>query len=450
MTNKEIIEAVKEHPGNKVKFAIIDIDGVLRGKYIHKDKFFDNLDHGYGFCDVVYGWDSADKLYNKSSITGWERGFPDGIAKIDLESFRPIPWDNDVPFFLADYSAGDKMEAVCPRSLLKKIVTKAEGMGYFPQYALEFEWFNFHKSEANNQSALKPQPQPIFDGMFGYSLVRIAQGSNYFNDIFDLCEAFDIKLEGLHTETGPGVFEAAIQKDAILKAADKAALFKTAIKEIAHPYDITPSFMAKWNQNLPGCSGHMHQSLLDENGKNVFYDQKAKPHMSPLMESFLAGQMEALPYLMPFFAPTVNSYKRLVEGAWAPTTLTWGFDNRTTALRILNDRPETTRIEHRVAGADVNPYLAMAAGLASGLYGIENNLRLDTPAFEGDAYSNGRLKSLPDNLHDANIAMKRSKLAKEILGEDFISHFAVTRDHEWNEYVSSVSDWELKRYFEII
>ncbi|PIB36568.1 glutamine synthetase [Reichenbachiella sp. 5M10] len=447
---QDIIEAVKKHPGNKIKFAIIDVDGILRGKYIHKDKFFDNIADHFGFCDVTYGWDSADQLYDESSITGWETGFPDGKATIDLSSFRQVPWDDDVPFFLADYSAGSPSAPVCPRSLLKSIVAEAENLGYFAEYAMEYEWFNFHinPTEAGYQSPTKPQP--IFEGMYGYSITRLAQGSHYFNDIFDLCEAFDIKLEGLHTETGPGVFEAAIRKDSILRAADKGALFKTAIKEIANPYDITPSFMAKWNQKLPGCSGHMHQSLKDAEGNNLFFDTKAKNNMSPLMESFLAGQLHCLPVLVPMFAPTVNSYKRLVEGAWAPTTITWGIDNRTTALRILNDKENTTRIEHRVAGADVNPYLCMAAGLASGLYGIKNNMKLTTAATTGNAYANKRIKRLPTNLHEATQTMKRSKIAKDLLGESFVQHYCMTREHEWNQYLNTVSDWELKRYFEII
>ncbi|RJE72064.1 glutamine synthetase family protein [Reichenbachiella sp. MSK19-1] len=449
MVKEEIIAAVKNHPSNKIKFAIVDIDGVLRGKYVHKDKFFDGLDSHFGFCDVVYGWDSADKLYDQSSVTGWETGFPDGQARVDLSTFRKVPWDRDVPFFLADYAAGEPSRGVCPRSLLQEISQKAESMGYHAQFAMEYEWFNFKKTTESSDDRNHQNPIPIFDEMFGYSLIRLAQGSNYFNDIFDQCEAYDVTLEGLHTETGPGVFEAAIQKDSILRAADKGVLFKTAIKEIAHPYDIVPSFMAKWNQDLPGCSGHMHQSLLDDKGKNLFYNPKGEHHMSELMEYYLAGQLHCMPQLMPFFAPTVNSYKRLVAGAWAPTTVTWGIDNRTTALRVINGKESAMRIEHRVPGADVNPYLCMAAGLASGLYGIENKLKLPAVT-KGNAYENKRVKKLPSNLYDATQNMKRSKLAKELMGAEFVKHFAMTREHEWNEYIKTVSDWELKRYFEII
>jgi len=187
------------------------------------------------------------------------------------------------------------------------------------------------------------------------------------NALFDELAAFGVPIEGLHTETGPGVLEAAILYSHPLEAADRAVLFKTGSKEIAHRFGIMPSFMAKWNAELPGCSGHIHQSLWDRGGKkNVFFDAKSATKMSPLFEHYVAGQLACLPELLPMFAPTVNSYKRLVEGAWAPTKANWGLDNRTTALRVIAGSPKSTRLETRVNGSDSNAYLAMAAALASG------------------------------------------------------------------------------------
>src|SRR5258705_763128 len=185
----------------------------------------------------------------------------------------------------------------------------------------------------------------------------------------------------MRTETGPGTYEAAIVYADILEAADRAVLFKTAVKEIAYRHGILASFMAKINENLPGCGGHVHQSLWDKTGKkNLFFDEKDKMKMSDLAKNYLAGQLYCLPHILPMFAPTINSYKRLVEGAWAPTTLTWGMDNRTVALRVLAGSAKSCRLETRVIGSDVNPYLAMAASLASRLYGIKNNLKLKQPA----------------------------------------------------------------------
>jgi glutamine synthetase len=192
--------------------------------------------------------------------------------------------------------------------------------------------------------------------MFGYSILRSSLKNPFFNDLFELLKNFNIPLEGLHTETGPGTYEAAITYADILEASDRAVLFKTAVKEIAYKHGIMASFMAKVNEQLPGCGGHVHQSLWNKEGnKNLFYDEADQFRMSELMKSYLAGQLHCLPHVLPMFAPTINSYKRLVEGAWAPTTLTWGVDNRTTALRVLSGGSKSCRLETRVIGSDVNP-----------------------------------------------------------------------------------------------
>ncbi len=209
--------------------------------------------------------------------------------------------------------------------------------------------------------------------------------------------------------------------------------------------------MAKFSADLPGCSGHVHQSLWSADGKqNLFYDKKSKTGISILMESYIAGQLHCLPHILPMFAPTVNSYKRLTEGAWAPTTITWAIDNRTTALRALPAGASSTRLETRVVGSDANPYLAMAGCLAAGLYGIKNKLKLKTAATTGNGYADKKNGVLPKNLWDATQAMKTSVIAKELFGDTFVQHFTGTREWEWRQFSKAVTDWELKRYFEII
>jgi glutamine synthetase len=223
------------------------------------------------------------------------------------------------------------------------------------------------------------------------------------------------------------------------------------VKEIAYKHGIMATFMAKWNENLPGCSGHIHQSLWDkEQTKNLFFSADGEHNMSELHRQYLAGQLYCLPYILPMYAPTINSYKRLVEGAWAPTTVTWGVDNRTTALRVLHPSEGYTRLETRIPGADTNPYLAMAAALASGLYGIKNKLELKIPATKGNGYKDQSNGSLSSNLFDATTLMKDSTIAKELFGEAFVEHFSQTRFWECKQFAKSVTDWELKRYFEII
>lgn len=451
--DKQQIEAwIQDKDIQKIKFAFADIDGVLRGKLINKEKFLDGLKDGYGFCDVVFGWDSSDACYDNVQVTGWHSGYPDKYAHIDLSTLRNIPWQNDQPFFLADFTQPDGSSvAACSRSLLKRIAADCESMGYHPEFAQEFEWFNFNETPQSLQDKEFTKLQPLTPGMFGYSILRPSQHSDFYYDLFNLLKAFNVPLEGLHTETGPGVYEAAIAHDYVLTAADKAALFKMAVKEIASKHGITATFMAKWNASLPGCSGHIHQSLWNKDKtENLFYNAADVNKMSGLHKHYLAGQLHCLPHILPMYAPTINSYKRLVEGAWAPTTVTWGLDNRTTAIRIINDTIKHTRLETRIPGSDTNPYLAMSAALASGLYGIKHKLELNIPHTIGNGYQDKAHGQLATNLEDAATAMQNSPIAKELFGDDFVQHFTNTRLWEWRQFIKQVTDWELKRYFEII
>ena len=447
----KILQQLAEQNTEKVKVAVTDIDGVLRGKLISFEKFTGILEKGFGFCNVVFGWDAGDAAYDNSQYTGWHSGYPDATAVIDLNTFRQVPWDNDTPFFLADFKDAAGSLAVCPRSLLKQIIAQAAGQGYTPFFSQEFEWFNLVDNRDELYAGKFRDVKPLTNGMFGYSLQRAAENNDYFNDLFSQLKKFRVPLEGLHTETGPGVYEAAITYSEILEAADRAVLFKAGVKQIAHLHGIIATFMAKFSENLPGCSGHVHQSLWDSNKKtNLFYDKKKATGISSLMENYMAGQLACLPFILPMFAPTVNSYKRLVEGAWAPTTLTWGIDNRTTALRALPGGSGATRLETRVVGSDSNPYLAMAACLAAGLYGITHKLKLTTPATKGNGYADIKNGILPANLWQATQAMKTSPVANELFGVAFVQHFAATREWEWRQFSKSVTDWEMKRYLEII
>ncbi|WP_128546926.1 glutamine synthetase family protein [Larkinella soli] len=452
MTPQQIAEYIQQNDVQKIRFAFADIDGVLRGKIIHRKKFLEGLEAGYGFCDVVFGWDIHDAPYDNVRLTGWHSGYPDTPTRIDLGTFRRIPWEDDLPFFLADFSRPDGPDLpACPRSLLKRIAAQCRDMGYHAEFAQEFEWFNFRETPQTLHEKGFRNPEPLTPGMFGYSILRPSLESAFHQDLFDLMAGFDIPLEGLHTETGPGVYEAALFHDEVVRAADKAVLFKTGVKEIAYRHGLVATFMAKWNADLPGCSGHIHQSLWDpENTRNLFYAPDRPNRMSELFEHYVAGQLHCLPQILPMFAPTINSYKRLVEGAWAPTTVTWAIGNRTTALRVLNDSEAHTRVEHRVAGSDSNPYLALAASLASGLYGIRNRLPLTIPPTEGNGYADLRNGRLPANLWEATQVMKTSELAADLFGTGFVEHFTATREWEWRQYARAVSDWELKRYFELV
>lgn len=447
----KVLDAVRQAPGTRVKVAVADIDGILRGKYLHKEKFAAAAEGGFGFCDVVFGWDSHDQCYDNTTVTGWHHGFPDALARLDLSTQRRVPWDHNVPFFLGEFVSNDGSPyPVCPRQVLKRVLRRAEKLGFSAMCGHEYEWFNFTETPQSWAEKRGVGPQPITPGMFGYSLMRAGQNRDFFTAIMDELLAFRVPIEGLHTETGPGVYEAAILYSDALEAADRATLFKASVKEIGHRFGIMPTFMAKWNEKLPGCSGHMHQSLLDENGTNLFYEASAPHRMSAVFKHYLAGQMHLLPQILPMFAPTINSYKRLVEGAWAPTRVNWGADNRTVAFRVIPASKKSTRLETRVGGSDINAYLGVAAALAAGLYGIEHKLELPHPAVVGNGYRDEAAEVLPRNLEEAANRMGESKIARELFGDAFVDHYVSSRIWEWRQFQAAVTTWERERYFEII
>lgn len=452
MNKLEIIDYIKQHPSGKVKLAIVDIDGVLRGKYISAEKFSSICESDLGYCDVVFGWDMVDVSYDNGTYTGWHTGYPDAKVRLDFDTFRKIPWENNVPFFLGEFikNDGSPLE-ICPRQVLKKIESQANQAGFTPFVSQEFEWFNFAETPESAAAKNFQNLAPLTPGMFGYSILRTSLKNGYFTDLFDLLTKFDIPVEGLHTETGPGTYEVAIQYGTTILSGDRATLFKTAVKEIAYKHGIMATFMAKISEKLPGCGGHVHQSIWNADAsKNLFFDEKDPNRMSDMMRSYIAGQLLCLPEILPMIAPTINSYKRLVEGAWAPTTLTWGVDNRTVALRSLPSGSKSCRLETRIVGADTNPHLAIAACLAAGLYGIKNNLELKQARTLANGYtdeSNGRLSK---NLIDSTLKMRDSKIANELFGDTFVKHFTETREWEWRQFAKVVTDWEMKRYFEII
>jgi len=449
--NADVVERIRRSDMGKVKVAVSDIDGILRGKYIHRDKFFSAVEGGFGFCDVVFGWDAMDQCYDNTKLTGWHHGFPDAMARLDLGTYRTVPWDNNVPFFLGNFVSRDgKPHPLCPRQVLKRVLARAEKMGYMAMVGAEFEFFNFAETPQSWAAKKGVAPEPISPGMFGYSLLRANLNREYFNALMDEMAKFNVPIEGLHTETGPGVYEAAILFSEALEAADRAILFKTGAKEIGARFGIMPSFMAKWSASYPGCSGHLHQSLSD-GSKNLFHDARGRHGgMSKLFESYLQGQLNNLLGMAPMIWPTINSYKRLVDGFWAPVKPTWGVDNRTATFRVLPGSPKSTRLETRAPGADMNPYLATAAVLAAGLDGVEKGLKLTTKPITGTNVGAEKIARAPRTLIETTRIFRESQVARDWFGDDFVEHFAATREWEWRQWLDAVTDWELKRYFEII
>lgn len=438
-----------------IKVGMSDIDGIMRGKYLRKDKFLSALKSGFAFCNVVLGWDLDDHLYDNVGYTGWHTAYPDAAVRIVPQSCRRLPLEHgangeEMLFFLAEFD-GDAAP-VCPRRLLHRVLERARGMGYDAFAALEYEFFMFAETPHSVREKGYRNLVNWTPGNFGYSVLRSTVASPFYDQLMAMTERMDMPIEGLHTETGPGVLEAAIAVDRAAEAADKAFLFKTFTKALAQRNGLMATFMAKWSHEHPGQSGHIHLSLRDaKTGKSAFFDEREPLGMSPVQASFMAGVQRYLPEFMAMYAPTVNSFSRLVPGYWAPLDATWGVENRTTALRLIPGSDKSQRVEVRIGSADANPYIALAAALASGLHGIEQGLTPE-PQVQGNAYTQQfptHLK-LPNTLWDAAQRLRGSEAARTLFGDAFVEHFAATREWEEREFRRHVTDWELARYFEII
>lgn len=446
---------VQASPLSHIKIGLSDVDGVMLGKYLRRDKFLGALRSGLAFCDVVLGWDLDDQLYDNTRYTGWHTAYPDAKMRIVPQSARRLtleqgPGGEDMLLFLAEFE-GDAA-AICPRRLLHRVIDRAADMGFDAYAALEYEFFMFRETPHSVRAKHYRNMENWTPGNFGYSVLRSTVEGDFYRKLLDMCERMDMPIEGLHTETGPGVLEAALAVDHAAAAGDKAFLFKTFAKALAQQNGLMATFMAKWSHDHPGQSGHIHLSLRHrKTGRSAFYDASQPHGVGHLQAAFMAGVQRYLPEFMALYAQTINSYSRLVPGYWAPLDATWGMENRTTALRLIPGSDKSQRVEVRIGSADANPYLALAAALASGLYGIEQGLSPE-PMVQGNAYTQEfpAHLHLPTTLWEAAQRLRGSDAARLLFGDAFVEHYAATREWEERQFRRHVTDWELARYFEII
>ena len=447
------LEQYRERGVSKVKLGLTDTDGVIRGKYVSVDKFTSLMQKNGGFCDCVFGWDVDDQLYDQSVFTGWHTGFPDAAFRLVTASERWLA-DENCPFFLGEFVGSDQSShAICPRSLLSRVVGRLAEQGLAVRSGFEYEFFVFSEDPHSVRDKGYRDLRPVTPGNFGYSILRSSVESDLFAGLMDYCRNLDCDLEGLHCETGPGVWEAAMKAKLGLEAADRANLFKTFAKVFLQKQGLMGTFMAKWSMDYPGQSGHFHFSFEDESHTNLFYDSKSQDGIGVLQRYALGGLEAYLPEWISMLAPTINSYTRLVKGAWAPTAAAWGVENRTTAIRVIPAGPSAQRIECRIGGADGNPYLVAAAVLAAAERGIAEKLE-PSAAIIGNAYDvQDELPSerqFATNLRDAAQKLSASAAANEAFGPEFVEHFVMSRMWEVREYERHINDWQLGRYFEII
>ena len=444
---------IQEHAIDTVKLGVVDIDGLWRGKRIPVEYFLrDVWRHGTHICNILFGWDINDDLIPGLEYTGWHTGFPDLFLVPDLSTFAVVPWEEHTAAVIADFVDGDgRPIGLSPRHVLRTVVERAASLGYKPNIGYEFEFYVFRETVDSVREKGFADLAPLTPGIHTYNLYRGTLAEPLIGDLRRSMAQYGIPVEACNTEAGPGQFEISLHYSDAMRAADQAVLYKAGVKEIAAKHGLLASFMAKYHPEWSGSSGHIHQSLGSADATNLFYSDDAPDHLSDVARWYAAGQLATMREFTAFFCPTVNSYKRKLEKTWASTTATWGIDNRTTGLRVLSSTPQAARLEHRLPGADANPYIAVAASVAAGLWGVEN--RVKPPALSsGDAYelAGAGVIELPWTLEEAVGELDRGELARELLGREFVEHFIATRRWELLCARAAVTDWERARYLEMI
>ncbi|QLQ11678.1 MAG: glutamine synthetase [Nocardioidaceae bacterium] len=436
----------------------VDTHGVLRGKRVPRSQLERLLGHGLPLCDVfwVMHIDESALVPRPADFQGTFptelTGYPDILAKPDTSTCKIVPWHPRTALMLCDWHELDgSAYALDPRGALKSMIGRSLELGYEPYCALELEFYLLREDSASVLGKLPSQLTPLTERPSTYGLVAASGQEPIGRVIRDLSLEFGLPIEACNPETGPGQFEITLEYRPALQAADDAFLFKTAVKEIAAQHGLLATFMAKPRADWAGNSCHVHFSMRDGDDQPVFYDASAQHGLSSVLRHFAAGSLEAMAELSALFAPTVNSYRRFVPYSWAATTATWGIDNRSTGIRVIAEGPNGTRIEHRRAGGDANPYLAAAGVLAGGLHGIVNAVE-PPPLFEGDVYATDTavVGELPTTLDGALDQLATSAIARERFGDNLIDHFIELKRAEAEAYRQTVTDWEVRRYLEAL
>jgi glutamine synthetase len=449
LTVDALKKLIKSGEIDTVLICMADMQGRLMGKRYTGHFFLESGIEAAHTCDYLLAIDMEIEPVPGYKASSWARGYGDFTLKPDLKTLRRVPWLPGTAMVLCDVVDHHGRDVPhSPRQILKKQAARAKAMGFKVMMAAELELFVFDESyealRAKDYKNMKHAGWYIED----YVILQTTKEEPLIRAIRNHMDAVGVPVECSKGEWGPGQEEINLKYAEAVEMADRIAIYKNGAKEIAHQQGKAVSFMAKIDHSLAGNSFHLHSSLWDaKSGKPMFYDKAAADHMSPLFRHYLAGQLAGLREAAYFFAPYVNSYKRFSAGTFAPTKAVWSFDNRTAGFRILGDGPNSMRSECRVPGADANPYLAFAAALACGLYGIENKLKLE-PAFEGNAYEGKNIREVPKSLRDALALLDKSKILRGAFGDDVVDHYIHAGEWEQQEFDRRVTDYERVRMFE--
>jgi glutamine synthetase len=440
VTLDELREAVADGTVDTVLLAIADMEGRLQGKRLTASHFLaDTLEHGAEGCNYLLAVDVDMETVGGYAMASWERGYGDFEMVPDLDTLRPVPWHEGTVMLLADLQWGDGSEVVAsPRQILRRQLARLAERGMIANAGTELEFivFNDTYEEAWKQAYRDLEPANLYN--IDYSLLGSARVEPLIRRIRNEMAAAGMTVENSKGECNLGQHEINFRYSEALAAADDHVIYKNGAKEIAAQEEMAITFMAKFNE-AEGNSCHIHCSLAGEDGANAFAADRQ------LFERFIAGQLACMEELTLLYAPHVNSYKRFAPGSFAPTAVAWGNDNRTCSMRVVG-HGEGVRVENRLPGADVNPYLALAAMIAAGLHGVDAEMPLEGP-LDGNAYTADK-PHVPTNMYAARDLFAESAVARDAFGQEVIDHYLNRARVELEALESTVTDWERFRGFE--
>ncbi|MEP2944791.1 MAG: glutamine synthetase family protein [Lentilitoribacter sp.] len=432
-----------------VLVCLVDMQGRLMGKRFHAVNFVENAYKETHCCDYLLATDLEMATPDGYAASSWERGYGDYIMKPDLETIRLVPWLEGTAMVMCDVLDHHTHEEVphSPRAVLKKQVKRLEALGYKAKTATELEFFIFEKSLDEIRKSGFKDLEPISGYNEDYHILQTTKEEHIMRPLRNCLFEAGIPVENTKGEAEAGQEELNIRYDEALNCAEYHTIAKHAAKEIAWQKGHAATFISKWHHERVGSSSHIHQSLWTLDDESAFYDKDAEFTMSKTMHHYVAGLLKYAQDTTYFLAPYINSYKRFAKGTFAPTKVIWSVDNRTAAFRLCGDGSKAVRIECRVGGSDINPYLAIAAQLAAGIAGLEEKLEL-APATSGDIYENDSAEDLPTNLRDAAAKLEGSKMLRAALGDVVVDHYVRAARWEQEEFDRVVTDYEIARGFE--
>lgn len=446
----QLKQLVGEDRVDTVLVAGVDMQGRLIGKRFLARFFVESAYDETHACSYLLADDIDMEPVPGYKAASWSKGYGDFVLKPDLGTIRVLPWLEKTALILCDIQDHENHEDLphSPRGILRRQIARLQERGYLAYFASELEFYlldeSFDSARAKGFRNLATASPYIEDYLIGLT----TKEEYFMRRLRNEMDAAGIPIENSKGEWGPGQEEINVRYAEALEMADRHVVLKNGAKEIAHAEGKAITFMAKYSYDLAGSSSHIHNSLWSADGKTpLFFDKNAKWTLSELGQQWAAGQLKYAKDYTWFLAPYINSYKRFQAGTFAPTKIMWSEDNRTAGFRLCGMGTKGIRMECRIGGADINPYLAFAALIAAGLAGIDEKLTLEEP-FVGDAYSASELPDVPRTLRDAIVALDNSKMLRETLGDDVVEHYVHTARWEQMEYDRRVTDWELHRGFE--